>query len=171
MNSRQKIFSILEDIKKESEINPDPRRVLFKFNTNVFGVGILSDSEEKKILLKLQKEGIVKLHKPTNNILIDRRTIEKFMNDRNFIWVEILEGFNRKYWIYKFCSASFNFWNFSNPFWWIYQLILFLIKIPGTILKHKLISVAISIVVTLLIIDYSMAWKNLEWILKFFRIL
>lgn len=53
-------------------------------------------------------------------------------------------------------KMGFNYWNIVNPFWLIYKLIVFT-------WKHKLIT-AIIMIVTLLGIDYSLAWKNTLWV-------
>ena len=57
MSPKRKIAQVLRDIKENSEINPDKKWVEFKLNTSVVGAGILSADEERRILLKLQKEG------------------------------------------------------------------------------------------------------------------
>lgn len=60
-----------------------------------------------------------------------------------------------------------NTWNWINPFWLLWQLLLLSIKIFKLAWKHKIISGCI-VILTLLAIDYSLAWKNLlsiwEWI-------
>lgn len=48
MTGRQKILQVLKDIKRDSEINPNPEWVEFKFNTSVVGARILSDDEKKE---------------------------------------------------------------------------------------------------------------------------
>lgn len=64
MNFKQKIAKVLKHIKEESEINFDSNWIEFKFNLNswgesLIGAGILSADEERRILLKLQKERII----------------------------------------------------------------------------------------------------------------
>ena len=53
-----------------------------------------------------------------------------------------------------------NYWNFVNPFWFIWKLLVF-------VWHHKLISAA-AIIISLLGIDYSLAWKNTLWIVGMF---
>jgi len=53
--------------------------------------------------------------------------------------------------------GSKNYWNFVNPLWLGYKLLLFL-------RNHKVLSLAL-VILTLLGIDYSLAWKNTLWII------
>lgn len=61
MTSNEKICQILKDIKEQSEINPNPKFVDFKFNFHIVGAGILVADEERRILLKLENEKVIKL--------------------------------------------------------------------------------------------------------------
>lgn len=56
-----------------------------------------------------------------------------------------------------------NFWNYINPFWLLWMGIFYIWKIIKLGQKHKLLSVLIFIL-TLLAIDYSLAWRNLIFI-------
>ncbi len=64
-----------------------------------------------------------------------------------------------------------NTWNWINPFWWLWQLILLIFKILKSAWKHKIIA-GIIVIISLLAIDYSLAWTNLtsiwSWIQSFF---
>lgn len=183
MKTEQKIAQVLKKIKDESEISLDPKWVKFNFNKiGLIGDGILSADEERKILLKLQKEEIIRLDtcKKTDDEEIDVEAIvvlspfnpvnpEKFMFESSFIWVEILKGFNKKYRLYRFYSKdNINYWNFVNPFWWIWKAILLVLKITKIIWKHKIISFIFTII-GLLALDYSMAWENLNHIIDFIK--
>lgn len=61
-------------------------------------------------------------------------------------------------------DKKFEYWNIVNPFWIIWKLFLFA-------WHHKVITAAI-VIVGLLGIDYSLAWRNTLWIfnaiLRFF---
>lgn len=68
----------------------------------------------------------------------------------------------------QFLPFSNNAWNYVNPFWLIWQLLLFLLKILKYAWGHKIISILI-IIITLLAIDYSLAWKNLLTLLSWIK--
>lgn len=61
-----------------------------------------------------------------------------------------------------------NYWNFVNPFWLLWQLFK---RILIWIKKHKIASVVSGVIVILGLIatDYTLAWKNLKTIWKFFK--
>lgn len=61
MTPEEKIARVLEQIKNDSAINPDPKLIRFDLNYDVVGAGILSEDEERRILFKLEKEGVIKL--------------------------------------------------------------------------------------------------------------
>ncbi len=65
-------------------------------------------------------------------------------------------------------KSAINYWNFVNPIWLIWQLILKIIMLLKHGWKHKIIS-GIIILLTLLATDYAMAWRNLQWFVNFFR--
>lgn len=68
-------------------------------------------------------------------------------------------------------QKSKNFWNWFNPFWLVWQLFRLLSKLIKLAWKHKIFSTVI-LIITLLAIDYSLAWKNLQttwdWLLNVF---
>ncbi|MFA5842342.1 MAG: hypothetical protein WC882_01540 [Candidatus Gracilibacteria bacterium] len=68
----------------------------------------------------------------------------------------------------QFLPFSNNAWNYINPFWIIWQLLLFLLKILKYAWGHRIISILI-VMITLLTIDYSLAWKNLLTLLSWIR--
>lgn len=175
MTGRQKILQVLKDIKRESEINPNPEWVEFRFNTSVVGAGILSDDEEKRILIKLEKEGILKIHLPDGRddeeeALLSQYTPIEFMMERNSVWVEILPKFYRKYFWYKLSSFGGNTWNIVNPFWITWQTIRSIFFFIEWIWdKSKTATLILGTIGTLLIYDWALAWKNLEAVSEFLK--
>ena len=77
-------------------------------------------------------------------------------------FLKLIDRFTRQLEIKK--SQPFgipqNTWNWVNPFWWLWQLLLFILKFLKFAWNHKIISVII-VIITLLAVDYSLAWKNL----------
>ncbi len=65
----------------------------------------------------------------------------------------------------QFFPRSNNTWNYVNPLWLAWQLLLFLFKVLKFAWRHKVISTLI-IIITLLALDYSLAWKNLLTLLS-----
>jgi len=59
-----------------------------------------------------------------------------------------------------------NKWNFVNPFWLTWKLIILISKFFK---RHKVGSIILSIVSTLLYIDYSRAWKNISFLFNFLK--
>ncbi len=107
MTPEQKIAKVFKQIKDESAINPDSSWMKFDFNYYVVGAGILSEDEERRILLKLEKEEIIKLYlsqyesnEPKQVAVISSMDGEKFLTSP-FYWVKILEDFEEKYKIYS----------------------------------------------------------------------
>ncbi|NQU99212.1 MAG: hypothetical protein HQ538_00590 [Parcubacteria group bacterium] len=172
--SKKKIAKVMKQIKEDSEINPNSKWVEFKLNTNFIAPGVLMADEEERILLKLQKEGIIKLHipeTPGEEGRYSAYTPDEFMHETKLIWVEILDGFNKKYRYYRFYLGEINWWKIINPFWWLSLPFIVLIKIVKLIKKYLLIS-AITFLITLLgllAIDYSLAWKNLKSIFNLIK--
>ena len=136
MNSRQKIAKVLKEIKNESEISPNPKYVEFKFYPDIICVcDGLNDDEKKKILLKLQKEKVIKIHLPSGRneeeyAMLSCYAPEEFIleNSSRLTLIEILPSFDRKYWFYKFYLNGINYWNFVNPLWWIWKVILLIVS-------------------------------------------
>lgn len=61
----------------------------------------------------------------------------------------------------KSTNSKVNFWQYSNPVWLFWQL--------GKIIwKHKVISLFVMIL-GLVAIDYSLAWRNIQWVINHFR--
>ncbi len=65
-------------------------------------------------------------------------------------------------------KISQNTWNWINPFWLLSQILIVMLKLVKLAWKHKIISGAI-LILTLLGIDYSIAGKNLQYILESIR--
>ncbi|MFA6896912.1 MAG: hypothetical protein WCQ96_01360 [Patescibacteria group bacterium] len=168
MNAKRKIGKVLKQIKEESEINPDSRWVRFIFNTRLVGAGILSDDEEKRILLKLQKEKIIKLHLPDCDDGFEPFAPEELIKHYNIVLVEILDGFDKKYQIYKLFYSDFDFWEITNLLWWLWKLLLFvsvgIIKCATIVKDNKIISL-VFFILAMLASDYAMAWQNLRYII------
>lgn len=175
MTGRQKILQILKDIKEDSEINPNPEWVEFKFNTSLVGAGILSDDEEKRILIKLEKEKILEIHLPAGedeeeDAMLNNYTPIEFMMDNNSIWIKILPRFYRKYFWYNLTSFDKNSWNFINPFWILWQVVKgFVCFVEWLWNKSKIVTLVIGTVGGLFVYDWSLAWKNIKWVLSFFE--
>lgn len=70
MEPQEKICKVLKYIKDQSEINADPTIMTFNFNTRLVGTGIVSGDEERRILHKLEKEGVIKFLYPKNSIIV-----------------------------------------------------------------------------------------------------
>lgn len=153
MTSKEKIGDVLNEIKENSEINPDERWVEFVLNHSVIGLGILSADEQERILLKLQKDGAVKLHKS---------------DAYGKVLVEKLPNFDKTYSRYKSVLPSVNNWNYVNPFWLIWKIAQFFAISLNWLWKHKIIS-ALGILAGLLVYDYSTAWKNINIIWHLLR--
>ncbi len=107
MSPEEKIAKVLKQIKNEAAINPDPRLMNFELNNHIVGAGILTDDEERRILLKLEKEGVIGLrlsqHKdtqPKEVSVISSYEGERFMTSP-YYWVEMLDGFDEKYEIFS----------------------------------------------------------------------
>lgn len=58
-------------------------------------------------------------------------------------------------------NSKVNFWQHTNPAWLFWQF--------GKIIwKHKIISVCI-VLVSLIAVDYSLAWRNIQWVINYFN--
>jgi hypothetical protein len=107
MSPEEKIAKVLKQIKNEAAINPDPRLMKFELNNFIVGAGILTDDEERRILLKLEKEGVIGLRlsqyrdtQPKEVSVISSYEGERFMTSP-YYWVEMLDGFDEKYEIFS----------------------------------------------------------------------
>lgn len=167
----------MRQIKEDSEINPNSKWVRFDFNTDVVGEGFLTDDEEKRILLKLQNEGVIKIHLPNGKTeqeeaILSSYTPEEFMMENKFTWIEILDRFNAKYQMNNFISGRLNYWKLFNPLYWTWSIVKFILQVIKLILsvkwKYKILSLIVTLL-TLVAIDFSMAWKNVKWIINFFK--
>ena len=174
MVGRQKILSVLKCIKRHSEINPYPDRILFEFNNSVVGSGILFADEEKRILSKLYKEGILKTYLDehgTEEVNLIQYP-EPFLGDLSFVYIKIFPAFYRKYFWYSLTSFGENGWNFMNPFWICWQFIRgFIFFLEWLWGKSKIATLLIGALGGLLVYDWSRAWENLKIILGFLKIL
>jgi len=173
MTRKQKILQVLKNIKHESEINSNPKWVEFKFNASVVGEGSLTNDQKKRILIKIEKDGIIEIHIPDKmNDQEKTMTPIEFMMKHNFIWIKILPPFYKKYFWYNLISLVDNKWNYINPFWILWQLIrciVFLIEWLWD--KSKVVTIIISMFSGILVYNWSLAWKNIKIILDYLEIL
>lgn len=169
MEPQEKICKVIKYIKDKKEISPNPKRIEFIFSTSIVGAGIVTDDEKRDILLKLEKEGLIKI------ISLFRFTDDRFKNlshegyvrSADKVFIESLEELDKYH--KENCKVvekvqvlkTINFWHYSNPFWWLWQLWLF-------IRKHKIIS-SVIILITLLGIDYSQTWRNIKFIISLLK--
>ena len=138
MTGRQKILQVLKDIKKESEINPDPNWVIFHFT--LMGIerdGKLNRDQQKRILVRLHMKKIIEIILPQAQNHEDSLFLRRFngdpvsfclTTDTQSTAVKLLPKFHLNYWVYKITSFNENAWNYINPFWLLFQagkLILF----------------------------------------------
>lgn len=177
MTGRQKIQKVLQKIQSEIEISPNPKRVGFHFNTLVMGSGILPDRVEKNILVKLAKKGALEICYPNIEknelqILGKEEDSIRLIEDEDEVLLKISSNFGIISFYYNLLSYTDNKWNYLNPFWLIWQFI----KSAWLLInyfwkKSKLLTGLFGIIGTLLVYDWSSAWKNLKIILKFLKIL
>lgn len=169
MNPKQKIAQVMKEIKENAEINPNSKWVEFHFNTNVFGAGFLTDDEERRILFKLESEGVLNLHLPARDeeeeAMMSVYSPGEFMLKHDVIRIEILDNFFRKFFFYRFYLNGLNYWNVINPFWLIWQFILVSFSLLKWFLNHKIIS-AFTGMAALIAIDYSLAFRNLKHMIR-----
>lgn len=100
MTPEEKIYSVLDHIGRERKISPNPNLIEFKFNDHVVGAGIVTSDDERKILLKLEKENIIKLHFSSINSEI-YRMLEPDISKRKNIQIEALSKFEGEYMRYR----------------------------------------------------------------------
>lgn len=156
MTGRQKIFQVLEHIRQESEISPDHNSIRFKFNNTIAPETLYVD-EEKIILKKLEKEGVIKT---SNN------------DDYYKVSIKIQPSFYRKYFLYRLTSLDNNTWNIVNPFWILWHLVVVSVYFINWLWnKNKVITFIIGLAGGLLTYDWLVAWKNLRLILIFLKLL
>ncbi len=159
MTGRQKILQVLEHIKHESEINPDPEWIEFNFSMSNFP-GMLNADQEVRILTKLENEEVLKICLPKEG------TMEGLS-----VPIKILPAFYPKYYLYRLTSFDENNWNLFNPFWLAWKFILGVsLVVEWLWRKNKLITIAFSTLGGLLVYDWTLAWKNFKVILVYLKI-
>lgn len=106
MEPEEKIYKVLDRIYKESKISPDPKLIEFIFNRAIGG-GMVSGQDERKILLKLEKENIIKLQSPD---IYQKYTIlkEHDINSRKSVKLKMLDEFEKAYEKYKPALKNIN---------------------------------------------------------------
>lgn len=169
MTLNQKIADVLCQINKQRKLTLNGEFIRFDFMF-VAGAGIYHTSQ-KEILLKLEEQKVLVLHRASiqiseNDNIVTSNTIKDFMNESEFIYVEILPKFNIKYWQYLIYNTNKNYWKILHPVYWLFLIISNLIKL---IWKFKIISILIT-VIFLLAIDFSLAWQNTKAFLLFLGI-
>lgn len=137
MNSKEKIFDILYKLKEKSELSPNDNFFVFKFTPlNFIGSGPTKD-EEINILLKLEKEKLIKIIIPNELEEGIVRSEKSLLNSLKGVQVELLSSFDEYYKKYKkdinHSNKSPGRWNYVNPFWLFWQLLILA-------WKHKIIS-------------------------------
>ena len=133
------------------------------------------DDEEKRILLKLEKGGLIELHLPDGETdeeesMLSTFTPSEFMMGHDFIYIKILPAFYSKYYLYNLTSFGGNMWNAVNPFWVTWQML----RCAGLLVewlwaKSKIATAVIGTLSAVLVFDWSLAWKNLSLIIKFVK--
>lgn len=92
MTPEEKIYKVFDRIERERRISPNPDLIEFKFYDNFVAGGMVTASDERKILLKLEKENVIKLHFSAIDSEISRM-LEPDISKRQSIKVEALSKF------------------------------------------------------------------------------
>ena len=163
MTPEEKIYKVLDRIENERKISlPGP--IEFEFYDNFVAGGMVSADDERKILLKLEKGGIIKLHFSVIDSEI-YQMLEPDLFKRHSIQVEALPKFYDEYKKYKkLLGKDRNYWKLWNPLWWGWSAVIFSANVFK---KHLLRSSVATAVLAFLAYDYSSAWKNIKWITDF----
>lgn len=172
MTAKQKILKVLKHIKNDSEINPNPEWVLFEFNKG-YGIGsFLTGEEERRILGKLAKGGVIETHNPNEGeaeeLILNARDLFNF----DLVWIKILPSFYRKYYWYNLISWADNKWNYINPAWLSWQLIQSIVFAVKWLWEKSKAMMIIFITLVgalggLLTYNWSLAWKTIQIIHTF----
>ncbi len=167
MTPQDKISIVLSGLKDKSEISPNSKIVEFRFNFNFLALGILMAKDEVNILLKLEKEGILKFHFPKINtwtgVSASNGEITKkdALLQLGEINIELLDGFNAYY--NKHCKKRLSFWLLESKTWPlpspIYEIRIFCIWVRK---YWKWTVPTIAMIGGLLIYDYSRAFGNIK---------
>ena len=150
MTSEKKIFEVLNKIKIGCEISPDENWMEFKLNTELI-------EEDSAILLKLRLEKVIELEFEVpfgEEGPYSVYTTEELMIINEVIWVKKLSNFNKIYRKYKVYDLKDVLLKITNPFWLVWKILLFIIDFFS---NNKIVSI-IFFILTLVTIDYSMAW-------------
>ena len=118
----------------------------------------------------LEKEGVVEIHLPegkddAEEALLSGYMPIEFMMQQNLILLKILPAFYRKYYWYSLISLGENNWNIINPIWIVWQLIKSIVFLVEWLWEKSRVIVIVSGLSALFVYDYSLAWKNLKFIL------
>lgn len=162
MTPKESIYKVLKRIEDGVAISPWPDQTNFRFTDGIVGRGILTAEEERKILLKLEGEGALvidfRTESEADEAYVDSHTKEELVFMVNEVIVRTVDGFESALRKYKpGFKVSGNFWQYSNPFWWVF-------KILNLAFKHKLVSIFVSLLM-LLAVDYGLALGNLNWVM------
>lgn len=172
MNPRQKILSVLKQIKANSELNANENQVRFDFNNHVIGAGILTNDEEARILNKLQVWGYVTLLLPNTEVegMVTSVTNEDLMVNTTHVTMTLSPNFYFRYHIYKLFTFEKLSWNYVNPVWLLFQIfkhIYMAIRLLWS--KGKVLTALFSSLGALLIYDWSTAWGTTQYLIEIFR--
>lgn len=170
MNSRQKILSVLEDIKQNSDINADVEQVRFDLNHRVVRAGILNNDEEARILCKLESWGYISLPLRRDTNIVTSVRDEEVVANRESVTITLSKNFNSKFFLYKLLTFKDNSWNYINPLWILVQIFKSLYSVFLIVWnKSKPLAVVISSLAALLVYDWTTAWKNIEYVVNLFQ--
>ena len=161
MKPEEKIANVLKNIVNERKISSNPSLVEFKFNDIVVGAGIVVGGDERKILLKLNTEKIVKLKISEDSDAIYRYgdKLERYIFKVPFIMVEILDEFEsyyKKYKKYSRVNTGRDYWNYINPFWLFWSFINNIFKV---FIKHWIIASTIVAGLIVTYLSHIFGWK------------
>lgn len=173
MTGKQKILEVLKKIKRESEINSSSKWVVYRFIFEVQGAEILTDNEERRILMKLDLEKIVRIQisDGTDNQEEEVNSPHdpiQVMQTADCVLVEVLPLFKNKYYWYSLMVLLENKWNYVNPFWIFWQLIKSIFYFIEWIWGKSKITVIIVTLGGFFVYNWTLAWGNLKKILNIF---
>lgn len=165
MNPQEKIYRVLKKIKDKSEISPNSNIIVFDF-CYVLGPYVFAD-DEKLLLKKFEKEGIIKIDFYSTFGDIKGIDKESMYKSTKSIYIKLLPGFDEYYAKYKQVNSkkdnNTNFWQYTNPFYLIFLCLQF-------IWRNKIISLIVTVLLTILTFlayDYKLVSDNAKLLIDF----